>query len=41
MDQYNLSPLLPYREEVFALLSPHPVHVPHPISKCTLGIKVD
>ena len=24
MEQYNLSPLLPYKEEVFALLSPQP-----------------
>ena len=33
MEQYNLSPLLPHREKVFALLFPHPVYMPHPISK--------
>ena len=32
-NSYNLSPLLPYRQKVFALLFPHPVYVPHPISK--------
>ena len=32
MEQYNLSPLLPHREEVSALLFPHPVYMPHPIS---------
>ena len=32
-EQYNLSPLLPHRAKVFALLFPHPVYVPHPISK--------
>ena len=30
---YNLSPLLPHREKVFALLFPHPVYMPHLISK--------
>ena len=33
MEQYNLSPVLPHREKVFALLVPHPVYLPHPISK--------
>ena len=33
MEQYKLSPLLPYREKVFALLFPHPVYIPHPNSK--------
>ena len=33
MEQCNLSPLLPLREEVFALLFLHPVYVPHPISE--------
>ena len=33
MEQYNLSPLLPHREKVFAGLFPHPVYMPHPISK--------
>ena len=28
-----MSPLLPHREKVFALLFPHPVYMPHPISK--------
>ena len=32
-EQYDLSPLLPYREEVFAYSSSHPVYMPHPISK--------
>ena len=31
--QYNLSPLLRHGEKVFALLFPHPVYLPHPISK--------
>ena len=31
--QYNLSPLLWHGEKVFALLFPHPVYLPHPISK--------
>ena len=33
MEQYNLSPILPHREKVFALLFPHPGYVFHPISK--------
>ena len=33
MEQYKLCPLLPHREKVFALLFPHPVYMPHPISK--------
>ena len=33
MEQYNLPPLLSQREEVFALLFPHPVCMLHPISK--------
>ena len=32
VEQYNLS-LLPHREKVFALVFPHPVYMPHPISK--------
>ena len=32
-EQYNLSPLLPHREKVFALFFPRPVYVSHPISK--------
>ena len=32
-EQYNLSPLLPHREKVFALFFPRPVYVFHPISK--------
>ena len=33
VEQYDLSLLLPHREKVFALLFPHPVYMPHPISK--------
>ena len=33
MEQYNLSPLLLHREKVPARLFPHPVYMPHPISK--------
>ena len=31
--RYYLSPFLPHGEKVFALLFPHPVYMPHPISK--------
>jgi len=50
MEQCNLSPLLPQREKVFALLSPtqctrliqsaNDPQDPHPTA-CTLGMKVD
>ena len=50
MEQYNLSPLLPHREKVFALLFPtqytcliqsaNDPQDPYP-TPCTLGIKVD
>ena len=50
MEQCSQSPRLPRRERVSALLSPHPVHARHPISKRpagphptprTLGVEVD
>ena len=51
MEQYNLFPLLPHREEVFALLFPPTQYTcfiqsvndpqdPYP-TPCTLSIKVD
>jgi len=33
MERYNLVPLLPHREKVFALLFPHPGYMPHAINK--------
>ena len=33
LEQYNLSPLLPYRVKVFASLFLHPIYMPDPVSK--------